>query len=468
MRSLVSGVLLFMTLATPVMAEPRAFSVNDRDGQYRVDVLIPEPPEDPEQLAQAFITVRDNQTLQVLQQLQTPAGNVPVDRNGKVNAWLLGPFSLLYFADFNFDGRQDLAIRNGTDPESSYKPMFDVYLQDPQKPQWILNAALTALAKEASSGMFSVIAQDRILFTQTDRDDTSTRSTQWQMQGDTLVRLRSSSDEEIEPSELGDETSMPRGYTLHTFGELKDGEWQEQATVQGPAISDPVMLKGTLGGKVPVELWYQEQGALVTGEVRYTKSGNGKPIRLAGFMDNEGDDSYAILQEFADDGHQTGIWRITQEQVEPYGYTGTWISGVKGDDRQLAIVLHAGTGEPDPEKTGTVGSAQRNGHYQLRKDPQGHNADLDLKILPDRDAQGREVAEFTVTVTDAATSREILRDHQVVPMETGNLVIVRGAQALGDGGAYHIQLLPGFAVISHNEGFESAEDLPGMYLRRQP
>jgi hypothetical protein len=45
------------------------------------------------------------------------AGNVPVDRDGNVDAWLLGPFSLLYFDDFNFDGRQDLAIRNGSDPE---------------------------------------------------------------------------------------------------------------------------------------------------------------------------------------------------------------------------------------------------------------------------------------------------------------------------------------------------------------
>ncbi|WP_260676465.1 hypothetical protein [Pseudomonas kilonensis] len=60
MRSLVSGVLFPMMLATPVMAEPRAFSVNDRSGQYLVEVLFPEPPEDPHQLAHAFITIRDN------------------------------------------------------------------------------------------------------------------------------------------------------------------------------------------------------------------------------------------------------------------------------------------------------------------------------------------------------------------------------------------------------------------------
>ncbi|BBP65147.1 hypothetical protein PHLH5_26880 [Pseudomonas sp. Cab53] len=468
MRSLVSGVLLSAALVAPVMAEPRSFSVNDRDGQYRVDVLFPNPPEDPEQLAQAFITVRDNNTQAVLQQLQTPAGNVPVDRDGKVNPWLLGPFSLLYFADFNFDGRQDLAIRNGTDPESRYKPMFDVYLQDPNKPQWVLNAALTDLAKQASSGMFSVIALDHILFTQTDRGCCSTRTTQWQMQGDALVRLRSSSEDEVEPSELGDSSSMPSGYKRQTYGELKDGQWHQQTSLSGPDYEDPIMLKGTVGGKVPVDLWYQQQGALMIGEVRYTKGGNGKPIKLAGFMNNDGDDSYAVLQEFADDGRQTGIWRITQGQAEPYDFTGTWISGVKGNDRQMAVMLHGDAGEPDVEASGKVGSAQRSGHYQMRKDAQGHDADLDLKILPERDAEGREVAEFTVTVRDAATAREVLREHQVVPMDADNLIIVRGPQALGDGGPYHIQLLPHFAVISHNEVFESPEDLPGMYLRRQP
>lgn len=59
MRSLVGSVLLSTALTASVMAEPRAFSVNDRSGQYLIEVLFPEPPEDQHQLAQAFITVRD-------------------------------------------------------------------------------------------------------------------------------------------------------------------------------------------------------------------------------------------------------------------------------------------------------------------------------------------------------------------------------------------------------------------------
>ena len=71
---------------------------------------------------------------------------MPVDQHGKTDNGLLGPFSLLYFADFDQDGRQDLAIRNGNDPTQRYKPMFDVYLQDPQTRRWVINAPLTKLA----------------------------------------------------------------------------------------------------------------------------------------------------------------------------------------------------------------------------------------------------------------------------------------------------------------------------------
>lgn len=458
MRSLVSSVLLSMTVAAPVMAEPRAFAVNDRSGQYLVEVLFPEPSQDPHQLAQAFITVRDNNTHEALQQLQTPAGNVPVDRNGKVDNWLLGPQSLLYFDDFNFDGRQDLAIRNGNDPDASYKPTFDVYLQDPQKTQWVLNPALTRLAKEDSKGMFSVSPLDGVLLSQTDRDCCWTRATHWKMRGDALVLLYSNTEEQIQPSEPGENTSMPSGYTLRTTGELKDGQWREQSSLEGPEKEDPVILSGTLDGTTPVELWYQAQGAVIIGEARYAQAGNGEPVKLLGIRE-DADDDLVSLHEYAGDGRQTGAWRMSREKVEPYFFTGTWASDARGDDHQRTILLHDEERELDVDKIDDVDADQRSGHYQMRQDALGREADLDLKILPERDASGREVAEFTLTLREGVT------EHHIVPMEADNLIIVREPQASVKNGPYHIQLVKSFAVIGYNAGPESQDGLAGVYLK---
>lgn len=459
MRSLVSSVLLSTALVAPAMAEPRAFSVNDRSGQYLVEVLFPEPSEDPHRLAQAFFTVRDSKTLEVLQQLQTPAGNVPVDRNGKVDNWLLGPQSLLYFDDFNFDGHQDLAIRNGNHPDAIYTPTFDVYLQDPRKTQWMLNPALTTLAKEDSKGMFSVSPLDGVLLSQTDRDCCWSRATHWKMRGDALVLLYSDTEEKIQPTEPGENTSMPSGYTLRTTGELKDGQWREQSHLEGPEKEDPVILAGTLDGKTPVELWYQAQGSVIIGEVRYTQAGNGEPIKLLGLRE-DADDDLISLREYADDSGQMGTWRILRENVEPYSFTGTWVSSTQGDDRQLAILLHDEERELDSDKIDDVDADQRSGHYRMRQDALGRDTELDLKILPDRDANGKEVAELTVTLKDSVT------EHHIVPMETDNLIVVREPQASEKNGPYHIQLVKGFAVIGYNTGPDSQDGLAGVYLKQ--
>ena len=80
MRSLVSAVLVSTMFAATAMAEPRSFSLNDPSGQFLVEVLFPDVPQDLQQLAPALITLRDKTTLAVLQQLNTPAAGVPLDR----------------------------------------------------------------------------------------------------------------------------------------------------------------------------------------------------------------------------------------------------------------------------------------------------------------------------------------------------------------------------------------------------
>ena len=97
MRTRLSGVLLSLTLAAPVMAEPRSFSVNDPSGQYLVEVLFPEVPQDLQYLAPALITLRDKRSLEILQQLQTPDAQVPLDAQGKTLDWrLMGENGVVY------------------------------------------------------------------------------------------------------------------------------------------------------------------------------------------------------------------------------------------------------------------------------------------------------------------------------------------------------------------------------------
>ncbi|NWA81301.1 hypothetical protein [Pseudomonas sp. D2002] len=467
MRSLFNGVLISLALTATAIAEPRSVSVNDPSGHYLVDVLFPEVPEDPGELAPALITVRDKNTLETLQQLHSPAANVPVDQNGKIDNWLLGPFSLLYFADFDLDGRQDLAIRNGNDPTQRYKPMFDVYLQDPQTQRWVLNAPLTKLAWETSSGMFSLSPFEGTLLSQVDRGCCWTRSTQWQMRNGELKRLSAYTQEEVPATESGENSSMPRGYLLRTTGGWKDGQWHEQPSLEGPVNQEVQSLSGTLDGTLPVQLWYQEQGAVIIGELRYTRSGSRQPIQLVGEKEESDGDNFLYLFESADDGHQTGIWRITRSDREPYEYGGTWVREAKVAKPERVIRLQPEAREPDYEKATDVARDQRSGHYQMRDDFLGRDGDLDVHILPERDAQGREVAEFTIRLKTTATGQEIVTAHHTVPMETENLIIVPEPLAPRSNGPYHIQLVRNFAVINHNAAPDNDHFFTGMY-RKQP
>jgi hypothetical protein len=462
MRSLVSAVLLSTALAAPAMAEPRSFSVDDPSGNYLVEVLFPQVPEDLRELVRALITVRDKNTLEILQQLETPAANVPLDRDGKTDTHhLVGEYGLLYFADINGDGRQDLAIRNDTGADKDFQFNYDVYLQDPQKRQWVLNRPLTDLANENSGGMFTINPKDGVIHTQTDRGCCWTRSSRWQMRDGELMRLSFYTQEDVPATDDDANNSMPSGYMLRTTGEWKDGQWLETPRLEGPVNEDAQRLVGTLDGKIPVEIWYQQQGAVMIGELRYTKSGSAKPIKLVGDRGEYGDESFLYLHEYTDDGHQTGIWRIKSD------YTGTWVSGAKGDKRERAIQLHDEYREPEYDKFDEVARDQRDGHYQMRNDFLDRDGDLDLKILPERDAQGRELAEFTITLKDTGTDKVIVTTHLTVPMETENLIIVREPEAGRRAGPYHIQLVKNFAVIEHNSAPDFPDYLTGMY-RKQP
>lgn len=71
--------------------------------------------------------------------------------------------SPLIFKDFNFDGSEDIAIRNGN--ESSYGgPSYDVYVYNSTKKQFVSSEELTALAYD-NLGMFQTDSVRKRLIT---------------------------------------------------------------------------------------------------------------------------------------------------------------------------------------------------------------------------------------------------------------------------------------------------------------
>lgn len=83
--------------------------------------------------------------------------NFYLDKNAKptVNVvQLYGEYSPLIFNDFNFDGSEDLAIRNGN--EGAYGgPSYDVYVYHKNKKEFIYSEDLASLTRE-NLGMFEV------------------------------------------------------------------------------------------------------------------------------------------------------------------------------------------------------------------------------------------------------------------------------------------------------------------------
>lgn len=62
------------------------------------------------------------------------------------------------FGDFNFDGLEDFAIRNGNTNHES--PFYEVYLNDGSKQQFVLNDELTNLVR-SNSGMFKTDSEHK-------------------------------------------------------------------------------------------------------------------------------------------------------------------------------------------------------------------------------------------------------------------------------------------------------------------
>ncbi|GAB0157327.1 hypothetical protein CHRYSEOSP005_26000 [Chryseobacterium sp. Alg-005] len=104
--------------------------------------------------SQKFQTLTSDNLFFYLNEEQKPTANI---------IQLYDEQSPLIFEDFNFDGPEDVAIRNGN--ESGYSgPSYDVYVFNITRKQFVLSEELTALAHD-NLGMFNTDPERKRLIT---------------------------------------------------------------------------------------------------------------------------------------------------------------------------------------------------------------------------------------------------------------------------------------------------------------
>lgn len=127
-----------------------------KDGSNRFDVKITvENCEGDTCSGNGTISLIDKKSKQIFQTLSSDDLYFYLNKNQQPSVNVIQLYneqSPLIFDDFNFDGSEDIAVRNGN--QSSYGgPSYDVYVYNSTKKQFVISKELTALAYE-NLGMF--------------------------------------------------------------------------------------------------------------------------------------------------------------------------------------------------------------------------------------------------------------------------------------------------------------------------
>lgn len=432
-------------------AAPLTYHLTDPARKYAIEVLFPQPPAQSFEGAPAQITLRDKSSGQVLQRIDSAEAfavykpdSLELDLN---QAPAYGDQSLLFFDDFNFDGQQDLAVRNGS--EGGYGgPSYDIYLSDPASPTLVFSPAFSSLTRDEQLGMFGVDPVAKRLSTRSKQGCCWHQSAIWQVENNQPVMVG----EKIEAMQMPTQAKpyMPMGYLDVTERELKDGQWIEHQSLAGPYAEPPLTFRGTLNDKIAFELWWQIQGEVYIGEVRYGKTGSGKPIRLVGeSVEGRG----VLLHELDDDGQITGDWSLKDQPDEQGNYTGTWRSPKRTFNANMRLAEF----KIAPQKLGGVASNQREGEYRMTHFVERIISQLSVKVLPGIE-DGPETVDITIDYAQLKDPPSEI--HYQSALLAGNLAIVLDAQG---GPVLRLQLLNGVAVVT---GYGEYRKYGGSYVKK--
>ena len=156
--------LPFILLGTTVFAQNQ-FELKDASKNYDVKINV-ENCDKEECQGKATIELLDKKTSKKFQTLISDNLNFYLNEDQKPTVNIIQLYneqSPLIFDDFNFDGTEDIAIRNGN--ESGYGgPSYDVYVFNITKKQFVPSEELTALAHD-NLGMFNTDSERKRLIT---------------------------------------------------------------------------------------------------------------------------------------------------------------------------------------------------------------------------------------------------------------------------------------------------------------
>lgn len=156
--------LLFLFPFISIPAQHQ-FQISDGSANYNVKINV-ETCSKEECEGKATIDLYNKKTSKLFQTLKSDDLNFYLNENQKPTANIIQLYneqSPLIFDDFNFDGTEDLAIRNGN--ESGYGgPSYDVYVFNITKKQFVLSEELTGLAHD-NLGMFNTDSERKRLIT---------------------------------------------------------------------------------------------------------------------------------------------------------------------------------------------------------------------------------------------------------------------------------------------------------------
>lgn len=157
-----SSLLLFILTASSHAA---TFQIQNGSTNYNAQLDVAQC-DHAECSGNAQIKLYKKGSKQVFQTLMSDDLNFYLDKNQQPSVNVIQLYneqSPLIFNDFNFDGQQDLAIRNGNN--SSYGgPSYDVYVFNKTRQQFVPSSELTDLVLE-NLGMFQTDTQRKRLIT---------------------------------------------------------------------------------------------------------------------------------------------------------------------------------------------------------------------------------------------------------------------------------------------------------------
>jgi hypothetical protein len=219
---------IFLLLSINVFAQ-RSFEIHDASKLYDVTIQVATC-NSSECSGKGIVKLYSKSSKKLLQPLLSENLNFFLDQNkGEPTAnivELYGEQSPVIFDDFNFDGSEDLAIRNGN--ESSYGgPSYDVYVYTITKKKFVISKELTELAS-TNLGMFTLNKKTKRIITFTKSGCCWHLTTEYKIiAGKGLLEVKSITE---------DATLDPKNYVTVTEKNLMNGVWKK--TIKKHKVKD--------------------------------------------------------------------------------------------------------------------------------------------------------------------------------------------------------------------------------------